>query len=83
MSVPALFLAGLLTMAYAVAALFFARFWMESRDRLFGYFAAAFALLAVQRTMVALAPDHVMVYAIRLVAFIMIIIAIIDKNRSK
>src|SRR5688572_13722616 len=42
------FVAGLLVMGYAVAALFFLRFRRETRDRLFAFFAAAFALLALQ-----------------------------------
>jgi uncharacterized protein DUF5985 len=33
--------------------LFFLRFWRESRDLLFGYFAVAFFLLAIQRVPVA------------------------------
>jgi hypothetical protein len=77
-----MFISGILTMGYAVAALFFAKFWSESRDRLFGFFSAAFALLAVQRVIVALAPQETVVYVLRLIAFILIIIAIVDKNRG-
>ena len=43
------FLSGVLTFGYAVAALYFLRFWRESRDPLFGWFAAAFALLFALR----------------------------------
>jgi hypothetical protein len=32
-----------------VAGLFFLRLWRQSHDRLFAWFAAAFALLAIQR----------------------------------
>ena len=36
-------------MASGVVALFFLRFWRETRDRLFVIFAAAFALLGITR----------------------------------
>lgn len=77
---------GLLVMGYAVAGLFFLRFWRETRDRLFGIFAGAFWLLALQRLLLALArnPDteQVWLYGIRLLAFVLILVAIIDKNRG-
>lgn len=77
---------GLLVAGYAVAGLFFLRFWRETRDRLFGIFAAAFWLLALQRIALSVtrdvAGDQVMLYAIRLVAFVLIIVAIVDKNRG-
>lgn len=80
------FLAGLLVMGYGVAALFFARFWHETRDRLFLFFAAAFAILAVHRALLAAAPmlhlASTWAYAVRLAAFLLIIAAIVDKNRS-
>ena len=77
-----LFLSGALTMGYAVASMFFLRFWRQSRDRLFGWFAAAFALLAVQRVVLSLAEPVEALYLIRLAAFALIIVAIIDKNRA-
>jgi hypothetical protein len=77
---------GLLVMGYAVAGLFFLRFWRETRDRLFGIFAGAFWLLAVQRLLLALFQDpdneQVWLYGIRLLAFVLILIAIVDKNRG-
>lgn len=83
-----LFVAGLLTMGYAVAALFFARFFKQSRDRLFLWFSAGFWLLAFQRVALAAAsvtPDWspTWPYALRLAAFLMILAAIIDKNRAR
>jgi peptidoglycan/LPS O-acetylase OafA/YrhL len=77
---------GLLVMGYAVAGLFFLRFWRETRDRLFAIFAGAFWLLALQRLLLALFqnPDseQLWLYGIRLLAFILILAAIIDKNRA-
>ena len=76
---------GMLVAGYLVAALFFARFWMQSRDRLFILFAAAFGLLAIQRLALTIsnAPleDQTLFYVLRLVAFAVIALAIIDKNR--
>lgn len=80
-----IFISGLLTMGNAIAALFFARFWRETADRLFAFFAAAFALLAIQRALLAAAPAlgiaDIWFYGIRLAAFLLILAAIVDKNR--
>jgi uncharacterized membrane protein len=77
-------ISGALSMGYLVASMFFLKFWSEARDRLFGLFAAAFALLAVQRFVLPFTPADVewLPYLIRLVAFLLIIVAIVDKNRS-
>ena len=45
-------------------------------------FASAFALLAIQRAVVALATDTTTIYLLRLLAFLLIIVAIVDKNRG-
>lgn len=77
---------GFLVAAYMVAGLFFLRFWRETRDRLFGIFAAAFWLLALQRLCLALSAnpngDQLLLYGIRLLAFVLILVAIVDKNRG-
>ena len=79
-----LLITGALSMAYLVAATFFLRFWSSTRDRLFALFAAAFALLAVQRIALPYAPEAwvAALYAIRVLAFLLIIVAIVDKNRA-
>ena len=81
-----LFLTGLLAGGYATAALFFARFWRDTHDRLFGMFSAAFLLLALQRAALSMVIDQPEVtpalYVLRLVAFVIIIAAIVDKNRA-
>lgn len=80
------FVAGLLVMGYAVAAAFFGRFYRDTRDRLFLWFAAGFLLLAIQRGSLAAADllrfDPIWYYVVRLVAFVLILAAIIDKNRG-
>jgi hypothetical protein len=80
-----LLVAGALSAGYAVAALFFGRFWKDTGDRLFGFFTLAFGLLAAQRIALALLVDQqdwsVALYGVRLVAFLLILYGIIDKNR--
>jgi hypothetical protein len=78
--------AGAIVMGYLVAGLFFHRFWSKTRDRLFLIFAVAFFLLAVQRFLLAIdtraAEDQVPFYLMRLLAYVLIIVALFDKNRS-
>ena len=66
--------------------LFFVRFWRESRDVLFALFGAAFWLLALSwAALSVLSPDHETrpyIYGVRLLAFLLIIVAIIQKNRG-
>jgi O-antigen/teichoic acid export membrane protein len=77
---------GAIATAAFVAALYFFKFWRRSADRLFVLFAAAFALLAANA--VALGLTHpvgefeVAIYLVRLAAFVLILVAIIDKNRG-
>ena len=81
-----LLMAGALAAGYAVIALFFARFWRDTHDRLFGFFSVAFVLLAIQRVALALTASHPewtsALYGIRLTAFLLILYAVIDKNRA-
>ncbi len=74
-------------MASLITALFFVRYWRASRERLFGDFALFFAGMTANWTVLAII-DHpidearqVHAYVIRLVAFVILIIGIIDKNR--
>ena len=62
---------------------FFIRFWRKTRDRLFVFFAAAFLPLGVERLAILItsAELHSYCYLIRLAAFLLIIFAILDKNR--
>lgn len=73
------------TAAWAVG-LFFFRFWRQSHDRLFALFGIAFWLLALSWSLLAISgitdERRPYVYAIRLLAFLLIIVATVDKNRS-
>ena len=79
-----LILGGLLLGGYLVAALFFLRFWRESSDRLFAFFGAAFWLLALSWLLLSVSSPteeaRPYIYAVRLVAFLLIIGGMIDKN---
>jgi hypothetical protein len=78
-------LMGAIAMASAVAALFFLRFWRDTGDRLFAIFSAAFFLLGITRIGLALSRTHLegqtYWYWVRLAAFLLILVAIVDKNR--
>lgn len=85
------FISGLLVMGYVVAGSFFARYWTISRDRLFAWFATAFWVLAAQRAAIIWTNPHDILgqeeqhpgfYLFRLLAFLLIIAGIIDKNAS-
>jgi hypothetical protein len=81
------FLWGALTIACWVAGLFFLRFWRQSRDRFFAYFAVAFWVLALNWIgLLFIDPTNearLYVFVIRLFAFIVIIAGIVDKNRQR
>lgn len=59
----------------------------ETGDRLFVIFAAAFGLLMVERLMLAtVSTSHELapyIYVVRLFAFILIMGAVVDKNRRR
>ena len=78
------FLGGALAMTYLIAAIFFLRFWRKTRDRLFLAFALAFILLALNGALAAVlgAADERTgyVYVLRVVGFLLILLAIIRKN---
>lgn len=80
-----IFLSGAAMMGAFVSGLFFLRFWRKTHDRLFAIFAAAFLLMALERVALAVrAQDgehNVLLYLIRLSAFLMILYGIWDKNR--
>ena len=81
-----IYMAGAITIGYLVAAAFFLRFWRKTADRLFLAFGAAFVLLAVNQLIstVLEAGDERAVYAyvLRVLGFVLILWAIIDKNLS-
>lgn len=68
----------------ATIGLVFLRLWKEQRDRLFGFFAGAFWCFAagwLLRIVIAVDEHQAYVFLPRLVGFLLIIVAIFDKNR--
>lgn len=80
-------LAGAIAMASATISLFFFRFWRSTRDRFFLFFGMSFLLEAANRILLALTnlhgEDAPAYYLIRLVAYALILFAIVDKNRGR
>lgn len=80
-------LMGAIALGSLVAGLFFFKYWRRSGDRFFIYFALSFWLEAVNRVALALivtgnelAP---LIYGLRVVAYGLILFAIIQKNRGR
>jgi len=82
-----LFLQGAATAGTLVAALFFLRFWTRTRDSFFLFFSAAFFIEGLSRVPLAFehAPDETepLYYLPRLLAFSLIALAVILKNRPR
>lgn len=75
---------GAVAMASLTATMFFLRFWRQTRDSLFLFFALAFGLDAVIRLLLGMTQvsDEMepFYYLARLVSFALIIVAIVRKN---
>lgn len=80
------FLSGAVALGFAACALFFLRFWKRTREELFLAFAIAFLLLGSGQTILALASipteERGSIYLFRLIAFLLILLAIYRKNRQ-
>lgn len=78
-------LTGAVIMVSLTISLFFLRFWRSTRDKFFLYFAISFALEAVNRIVLNLTvtqnEDMPVFYLIRLLAYALILFAILEKNK--
>jgi heme A synthase len=78
-------MSGAIAGGCAVVAVIFLRFRKRTRDPFFAWFAAAFALLALEQVGSAVlersAQSEVPLFLMRVVAFCLIIVAIWQKNR--
>ena len=78
------FMLGAICVAAMLIGLFFLRFWRKGRDRFFLLFAVAFWIEGLARAQEALFEsshaDVPAVYLVRLLAYVLILIAIVDKN---
>jgi hypothetical protein len=77
-------LAGAIAMGSLIVALFFLRFWRNTGDRFFLYFALSFLIEGLHRVYttfeLAVREDTPHHYIIRLVAYLLILWAIVEKN---
>jgi hypothetical protein len=77
-------LLGAIAMANFTVSLFFIRFWKKTHDRFFLFFAVSFFIEGAGRVMLVLTQSteqEPLIYIMRLCAFLVIIYAILDKNR--
>lgn len=81
------FLVGIIAALSLVIGMFFFRFWRKTHDRFFLFFALSFLIEAGNRALMVTvsgwqesSPSY---YMIRLLAYTLIILAILDKNRKK
>lgn len=77
---------GAIVAAALVVSLFFLRFWRQTRDPFFLYFALAFLLQGLGRAAPVFGQDashDALLYVSRLVAYLLIVIAIWTKNRER
>ena len=83
-TIAASFVAGMITMGFALACVFFLRFWVRTRDGLFAAFSAAFGLMALNQGLTTLLAvpreEQSWFYLLRLAAFLLIIGAVLSKN---
>ena len=79
------FLAGALTTLYLLIAICFLKFWKRKRDRLFLLFALAFVLFALNQigsTMISATNERSgYIYVLRVLGYVLILSAIVDKNK--
>ena len=78
------FLSGAVVMGFAIAGLFFLKFWKKTRDSLFLAFTLAFWLLGLTQGLLAFSDvpveERSWLYLLRLTAFVLILLAIWRKN---
>ena len=81
------FLSGMVTAGDLVAVAFFLRFFVKTRDRLFVAFAVAFGFFALNQALVGLfgvtTEPASLVYVLRILGFVVILAAILDKNMRR
>jgi hypothetical protein len=79
------FLFGVIVTASFTAALYFLKFWTQTRDVLFLGFAAAFTIEGINRVLRLFAENPAeatpSVYLVRGLAFLLLLAAIVYKNR--
>ncbi|MEP7152268.1 MAG: DUF5985 family protein [Nitrospira sp.] len=81
------FLLGGVALGCLAASLFFWKFWRVTADRFFLFFALSFGVETMGRTVLGLVvlseETEPLIYSFRLVSYGLIILAIVDKNRTQ
>jgi uncharacterized membrane protein HdeD (DUF308 family) len=81
------FLTGVIAATSLTAGLFFLRFWRDTRDGFFLAFAASFTVEGLSRIVAVFLPrpneGSPWYYLVRLLAFLLILFAIVRKNYGK
>jgi hypothetical protein len=84
--IVATFLNGATAMACLAIATFFGRFWRDSDDRLFFCLMCAFAIFAVNYSILAVVPladeRRTIAFLLRLAGFVAILAGLVLKNRE-
>lgn len=79
-------LIGAVCMSCFTASLFFLKFWRATKDRFFVFFALSFFIEGATRIVLSLnlysTEDEPFFYLSRLIAFMLIAYAVIDKNKK-
>jgi hypothetical protein len=79
------FLLGFTAAGCLVVSLFFFRFWRASADRFFALMGLAFAIFGANRLALSFLEEdseaRPVVYLVRLLAFLVIVAAILDRNK--
>ena len=80
-------LLGAIAMASLIAGLFFLRFWKDTGDRFFLFFAVSFLIEGVNRAALGFSNDpnegRPFFYFVLFLSFVLILIAIVQKNMIK
>lgn len=80
------FFSGAIVMGFAIAGLFFLRFWKRSREGLFLAFAVAFWLLGLGQALLTFSSvpveERTPLFLLRLAGFVLILIAVWRKNAA-
>ena len=81
------FIAGAVVAGFALAGLFFLKFWKRTHDELFLAFTAAFWLLGITQALLTFShvpvEERTWLYLLRLAAFLLILAAIWRKNAKR
>jgi hypothetical protein len=84
---PQLLLLGGISVASLVAGLYFLRYWLSTRDRFFLYLTSSFWIEGANRIYTGLTAswneDSPIQYAIRVLSYLLILLAIWEKNRPR